>query len=88
LGLERPAATTAPHPHGGSPHSECLRRAARPGGAERTGNAFEWPVVADLHLLESGFLGPDSHRDNFQGWDVEVLPVLRRFLDGEGISAD
>jgi len=34
----------------------------------------------DLHLLETGFTEPDSHRENTSGWD-EDLPILVRHLD-------
>lgn len=34
----------------------------------------------ELHLLETGFMGPEEFRDNGQGWDTDVLPSLRRLL--------
>jgi len=46
----------------------------------------EWSLVpradggTDLHLLESGFSGPEDHRMNDTGWDGDVLPGLRRVL--------
>jgi uncharacterized protein YndB with AHSA1/START domain len=39
-----------------------------------------------LRLMESGFIGPDSRKDNTDGWTDEVLPGLVRLVDGE-ISA-
>lgn len=41
----------------------------------------------NLHLLETGFRGPDGHRLNEAGWDSDVLPALRRHL-GEEPAAD
>jgi uncharacterized protein YndB with AHSA1/START domain len=38
----------------------------------------------DLQLLESGFAGPRSFDDNTQGWDSEVLGLLRRHVEGAG----
>jgi len=49
----------------------------------------EWVAVeredggADLHLRETGFIGPDDVAHSARGWDDEVLPLLRRAL-GEG----
>lgn len=49
----------------------------------------EWYVGAaegggtELHLFETGFMGPDEYRDNAKGWDSDVVPSLRRVL-GEG----
>jgi hypothetical protein len=46
----------------------------------------EWAFVArddggtDLHLLETGFTGPEDHRLNSGGWDGDVIPALRRVL--------
>lgn len=46
----------------------------------------EWAIVprddggTDVHLLETGFRGPDNHRQNRDGWDRDVAPVLRRHL--------
>lgn len=40
-----------------------------------------------LHLMESGFIGPESHGDNSGGWDGEVLPNLVRLLDGDAAPA-
>ena len=46
----------------------------------------EWALEAredggtDLHLLETGFTGPDNHRQNSGGWDSDVIPALRRVL--------
>jgi uncharacterized protein YndB with AHSA1/START domain len=46
----------------------------------------EWALEArpdggtDLHLLETGFTGPDNHRLNDGGWDADVIPALRRVL--------
>ena len=34
----------------------------------------------DLHLLETGFTGPEHHRLNDGGWDSDVIPALRRVL--------
>jgi uncharacterized protein YndB with AHSA1/START domain len=51
----------------------------------------EWYVApadgggTDLHLLETGFMGPDEFRDNAEGWDSDVLPALRRLL-GEAVG--
>ncbi len=33
-----------------------------------------------LHLLESGFTGPEDHRLNDGGWDGDILPALRSLL--------
>ena len=33
-----------------------------------------------VHLLETGFRGPDSHRLNSHGWDSDIAPVLSRHL--------
>lgn len=38
----------------------------------------------DLHLLETGFRGPDAFRENGRGWDVDVLPSLIDLVDGAG----
>jgi hypothetical protein len=38
----------------------------------------------DLQLVESGFAGPRSFEDNTQGWDSEVLGLLRRHVEGAG----
>ncbi|HET7727420.1 MAG TPA: SRPBCC domain-containing protein [Candidatus Limnocylindrales bacterium] len=35
----------------------------------------------NLHLLETGFRGPDNHRENSGGWERDVIPVLRRRLE-------
>ena len=46
----------------------------------------EWAFEAredggtDLHLFESGFTGPDHHRQNSGGWDTDVSPALRQAL--------
>jgi uncharacterized protein YndB with AHSA1/START domain len=46
----------------------------------------EWALEAredggtDVHLLETGFTGPDNHRQNSGGWDSDVSPALRRAL--------
>jgi uncharacterized protein YndB with AHSA1/START domain len=37
----------------------------------------------DLHLLETGFIGPDEFGSNSGGWDGDVLPALRRLLGEE-----
>ena len=34
----------------------------------------------DLHLMETGFTGPENHRLNDRGWDGDVIPALRRVL--------
>ena len=45
----------------------------------------EWVLVpredggTDLHLLETGFTGPDSMRENEGGWE-QVIPSLRKHL--------
>ena len=42
-----------------------------------------WPDTdggTELRLLETGFVGPENHRENAQGWDTEVEPVLRKHL--------
>ena len=31
-----------------------------------------------VHLLETGFAGPDNHRLNTKGWDTDIEPILRR----------
>jgi uncharacterized protein YndB with AHSA1/START domain len=47
----------------------------------------EWALEAredggtDLHLLETGFTGPDNYRRNTDGWDTDVSSALRRVLD-------
>jgi uncharacterized protein YndB with AHSA1/START domain len=52
----------------------------------------EWALASrpdggtDIHLLETGFRGPDAHRQNGAGWDDDVAPVLRRHL-GEDAGA-
>jgi uncharacterized protein YndB with AHSA1/START domain len=33
-----------------------------------------------VHLFESGFIGPENHRENSLGWDTDVEPVLRKHL--------
>lgn len=46
----------------------------------------EWALEArdgggtDLHLLETGFISPENHRLNDDGWDGDVIPALRRVL--------
>ena len=46
----------------------------------------EWAIVprpdggTDVHLFESGFRGPDNFRENSNGWDTDVEPILRRHL--------
>jgi uncharacterized protein YndB with AHSA1/START domain len=46
----------------------------------------EWAIVprddggTDVHLLETGFRGPDNFRENSDGWDTDVEPILRRHL--------
>jgi uncharacterized protein YndB with AHSA1/START domain len=48
----------------------------------------EWVLQAredggtDLQMMESGFTGPQKHADNSEGWDVEVLPLLVKLVDG------
>ena len=45
----------------------------------------EWVLVpredggTDLHLLETGFTGPDSMRENEGGWE-QIIPSLRKHL--------
>ena len=45
----------------------------------------EWVLVpredggTDLHLLETGFTGPDSIRENEGGWE-QMIPPLRKHL--------
>ena len=34
----------------------------------------------ELRLFETGFLGPENHRQNALGWESEVLPGLQRLL--------
>jgi len=41
----------------------------------------------DLHLLETGFIGPDEFDANSGGWDGDVLPALRRLLGEEAAGA-
>lgn len=49
----------------------------------------EWALEAredggtDLHLLETGFLGPEHHGLNDGGWDGNVIPALRGVLGEE-----
>jgi hypothetical protein len=45
----------------------------------------EWVLVpredggTDLHLLETGFIGPDSIRENEGGWE-QVIQLLRKHV--------
>jgi uncharacterized protein YndB with AHSA1/START domain len=44
-----------------------------------------WPREdggTNLHLLETGFMAPESRKDNDHGWDHDVLDDLRRQIDG------
>jgi uncharacterized protein YndB with AHSA1/START domain len=51
----------------------------------------EWAILpgdgggTTVRLLETGFKGPEHHRQNSNGWDADVAPELGRFL---GESAD
>ena len=56
---------------------------ARPVEA-RTGRRPRADGGTDLHLLETGFRGPDAFRENGRGWDVDVLPSLIDLVDGAG----
>jgi uncharacterized protein YndB with AHSA1/START domain len=46
----------------------------------------EWALMPSddggtvVHLLETGFRGPDNHRLNSSGWDSDVSPALGRHL--------
>lgn len=53
----------------------------------------EWALEArddggtDLYLLETGFIGPENHRLNDDGWDGDVIPALRRVLGEDAAGA-
>jgi uncharacterized protein YndB with AHSA1/START domain len=68
------------------------RWSIQPGVAfEESGEVLrtEWAIVpradggTDVHLFETGFRGPDNFRENSNGWDGDVEPVLRRHLGEE-----
>jgi uncharacterized protein YndB with AHSA1/START domain len=46
----------------------------------------EWAIIprsdggTDVHLLETGFRNPTNFRENSNGWDTDVEPILRRHL--------
>lgn len=40
----------------------------------------------DVLLFEMGYLGPDRQAQNAEGWDMYLIPVIRRYL-GEGEAA-
>jgi uncharacterized protein YndB with AHSA1/START domain len=47
----------------------------------------EWSLVeradggTNLHLMETGFVGPAKHAENQEGW-TEMLPALQKLVDG------
>jgi uncharacterized protein YndB with AHSA1/START domain len=53
----------------------------------------EWAILpradggTDVHLLETGFRGPDNHRQNSDGWDSDIAPALRRHFGEPEIAA-
>jgi uncharacterized protein YndB with AHSA1/START domain len=46
----------------------------------------EWAIIprpdggTDVHLFETGFRGPENYRQNSDGWDSDVAPLLGRHL--------
>jgi uncharacterized protein YndB with AHSA1/START domain len=53
----------------------------------------EWVVVpadgggTDVHLLETGFRGPEHHGENTEGWDTLVAGSLGQFLGEDDVAA-